>query len=139
MPCHCVADLSASLSPSQCVDPYTPEPGGTCALDTDGDGMADYQDKCPYQFGEDCTTPTPPPPSLPRCTRVTDTTWGLSWSDAAHGVTLYTRCPGGVDVSAGIVQTYVHSYCIWLFYILYSLHALCTPHTQHSRIRTYVH
>ena len=140
--CHCVANLSASLPPSQCADPYTRGnggpggPGGTCALDTDGDGIADYRDKCPYQFGEYCTTLTPLPPSLPRCTGGTDTTWELSWRDAAHGATLYTRCPGGVDVSAGIVQTYLHIVCGYSTHFTPPTHAVLLVHELYSSYTT---
>ena len=91
--------LTPSLSSSQCVDPYFREPGGTCTLDTDGDRIADYKDLCPYEFGENCPKLKPPP--VLTCPRETDLTWKLFWRDTERGVTLYTRCPGGVNVSAG--------------------------------------
>ena len=79
------------------MDPYFREPGGTCTLDTDGDKIADYKDLCPYEYGEDC----PKPPPVLKCPSETDSTWKLFWRDTERGVTLYTRCPGGVNVSAG--------------------------------------
>ena len=96
-------DTWTSLPSSQCVDPYFREPGGTCTLDTDGDSIADYKDLCPYEYGEDC----PKPPPVLKCPSETDSTWKLFWRDTVRGTTLYTRCPGGVNVSAG---TYACTY-----------------------------
>ena len=86
------------------MDPYSREQGGTCTLDTDGDKIADYKDLCPYEYGENCLKP---PPVL-KCPSETDSTWKLFWRDAERSTTLYTRCPGGVNVSAGMYAcTYV--------------------------------
>ena len=90
--------LSQHLSSSQCVDPYLREQGGTCTLDTDGDKIADHEDMCPYEYGENCR---PKEPLVSKCPQETDSTWKLFWRDAEHGDTLYTRCPRGVYVSAG--------------------------------------
>ena len=90
--------LFQRLSSSQCVDPYFREPGVTCTLDTDGDSIVDYKDSCPYEYGENCD----PQPLVSKCPRETDSIWKLFWRDTEHGLTLYTRCPGGVNVSAGM-------------------------------------
>ena len=60
--------------------------------------FADYKDLCPYEFGENCTNPPP----VPKCPKETDSTWKLFWRNTEHGVTLYTQCPGGVNVSSGM-------------------------------------
>ena len=61
-------------------------------------------DLCLYEFGESCSKP--PPGS--KCPQETDSTWKLFWRDTERGVTLYTRCPGGVNVSTG---TYARMFC----------------------------
>ena len=66
-------------------------------MDTDGDSIADYKDLCPYEYGENCQKLPP----VSKCPQETDSIWKLSWRDTERGVTLYTRCPGGVNVSAG--------------------------------------
>ena len=102
------------LLSSQCVDPYIREAGGRCYLDTDGDNIADYVDKCPYEFGVDCMASTPLPPQS-KCPSEVDTPWRLHWRDTKRGSTLYTRCPGGIEVSVG------------MYYILYAAYTNIQP------------
>ena len=105
--CHFTACLVPL--PLQCVDPYIREPGGTCSLDTDGDGEPDYKDICPLEHGTDCGT-APPPAAQSDCPREKDTEWNLLWRQTQRGQTRVQRCPNGITRSAGMYNIYVHTY-----------------------------
>jgi hypothetical protein len=87
----------------KCVDPYIREPGGTCSLDTDGDGEPDYKDICPLEHGTDCGT-APPPAAQSDCPREKDTEWNLLWRQTQRGQTRVQRCPNGITRSAGLAS-----------------------------------
>ena len=88
------------------MDPYIREPGGTCSLDTDGDGIPDYKDICPLEHSTDCGT-APPPAAQSDCPREKDTQWNLLWKQTQRGQTRVQRCPNGITRSAGM-YTYLY-------------------------------